>query len=215
MRLAVADTKYVTGSGSIEEAPTAQSLEILDIKEALTRKWASDAHFVPYSTKGPRYRKAIADQQKVVTQLLCFDCDNPRHQRWDSEESVLAWFAKATELVPFFYAIYTTRSGGRVMVKLDKPIDVREAQEIHKLMTLDLINRGLNVDAACSDWTRMFRLPYIIRDDVPSWDSELIDCVIEEKAVYVPKMKPLFNKRFKVKKATSQPGPEVRDLVWL
>lgn len=220
MKLAIADTKYITGIGSLEEAPTAQSLQFLDLDEALKMKWASDAHFVAYTTKGPRYRKAIAEQVIVTTKLLCFDCDNPEHARWDNAESVLAWFAKATELVPFFYAIYTTRSGGRIILKLIKYIDVREAQEIHKLMSIDLIKQGLNVDDSCSDWTRMFRLPYVVRDDEPTWNSDLIDLVIQEDMIYEPRMKPMFNKSKAAPAAVRkhynnpQPTPEIRDLIW-
>lgn len=211
----VAQTKYVKGIGTLED--TAPALTELPIKDALSRKWDSDAHFVTYTTHGPRYRKPIAELKSVKTEFLVFDCDNENHNPWQDSSDVIAWFDKAATLLPSFYTIYTTRSGGRIILYLKHALEVRAAEGLHSTLVKELRSKGLNVDPNCSDWPRMFRLPFVVRDGAATWKDPFVDCVIQEHKRFTPASAVPHQPRNKPSRIYTrpQPGPEARELIWI
>lgn len=218
-KVGVAKHKRIKGIINPNEAGGVPQLELMTLREALETKWETDAHFVAYNTEGSRYRKAMASRGTVKTNILVFDCDNPDHERWHSTDEVIRWFDIVVEIVPHFFCVYTTRSGGRIILKLPKALDVRQAEIAHKNLVQDFIAKGLNVDAQCSDWTRLFRLPYVVRDGAPTWENPYTDMVFQDrlfKLEFTPDMPEVEEFISKVKTFDlPQPGPEARDLVWV
>jgi len=217
-KIGVANSIRIKGIYHPREACYVPQMLLMPLAEALNKRWGTDAHFACYNTEGSRYRKIMASRGGIRTKYLAFDCDNRNHDRWKNKDDVLTWFDTAMEIVPNFYCIYTTRSGGRIILRLVQELDVRQAEVLHKKLTLDFQNSGLNVDAACSDWTRFFRLPYVTRDGAPSWESEHIDVCLQEKSYrpeFVPDMPESEEIISRLKTYTiPQPGPEAKDLVW-
>ncbi len=186
----VAETKFVK---AYEQRLKRNSLEA-----ALQSKWDSDAHFVCYDSN-VRVRKDHS--KKLFAQIFALDFDNPNHAPWESEQQVAEWFDTIVKDLKQWYAIYTTRSGGRVVFCLPSPIPVQELGEIYK----DFKDFP-GVDISCLNWHRLFRLPYVVRPEGPSWEDPFVDLVIAGDIYNGFSVSPTIS--------TDQPGPEVRDLVW-
>jgi hypothetical protein len=218
LRIRIAESKYVKGIGSLDE--TAYDLDEYDIDEALKTKWDSDAHFVTYESDGPRYRKTISYIQPVLTQLLVFDYDNQEHREWEDDDQVEAWMGVVNKVVDNYYAIYTTRSGGRIILRLANPINVRQAEILHKQIVSKWAEAGLEVDPNCSDWTRLFRLPFVVRDGKQTSESQFAMLQING-SIYSPGLVPeipidrdIRDVKNYIVLSEPQPSPEARKLVW-
>jgi hypothetical protein len=216
MKIFVAETKYIRGVSTPEQH--GKFLDEHDIEYAFKKRWKTDAHFISYQTGGPRYRKPYAELHRVTTQLLVFDLDNPNHKPWKTQEQVIEWFDQVVKQIPNFYCIYTTRAGGRLILKLSEPMDVRRAEVAHKMLCSEFVHLNIGIDTKCSDWTRLMRLPFVQREDGDKlWDNPFIDVAWgheEFDLAVIPDIpKASFKGNTKVL-TTPQPGPEARELIW-
>lgn len=93
---------------------------------------------------------------------------------WD-DDLIEAFWLKLDEActagLPMPNVVYTTKNGARLMYVLPEPILVREVEDYHRGLVHLFGTKGLIADPACSDWTRFFRMPSVLRDGVASWES--------------------------------------------
>lgn len=150
---------------------------VLPLSKALTRQYKKDAHFMAYATStGYRLKTdALAEgvSVKMGVIVLDMDCNEvhgkgkpvPMDWRADVREKCLAVITAHPG--PYFYE---TRGGARLVYRLPVPSlitddDDRQQWRQDYATTVAYMKRtfGLEADPACSDWTRLFRLPHALR----------------------------------------------------
>lgn len=147
--------------------------EYVPLEEVFTRAYDDDRHFAAYSLPGsPRLDSAAPAEIEggVPMVLAVFDVDGPGHTRsaeWDKEQCLR--LSALTEDYPDFYG-YWTKGGYRLVWQLEEPfiIDSKEAskqwKEHYIAWQAELATYGIETDPGCKDWTRLYRLPDVIRD---------------------------------------------------
>ncbi len=175
-------------------ASSVNLLEGMDLDEALERQWETDAHFVAYSAtdgaermyarinKGAFLPQLEQAGGQVEVSLLVFDHDLPRalegsKQEWSPEslETFLEVLTEAlgdTDLEPT--AWYSTLHGSRFIYALTETVHPDVAEALMLGIMAEFATRGIELDAACKDWTRMFRLPSVEREGHGRYESMLI-----------------------------------------
>jgi hypothetical protein len=142
------------------------------LSTAMTRSFTSDAHFTQYNTRKCRRlnSSAPASGERAVVPVIVFDVDEVP-VRWRAAESDKLLSLRASH--PGLFA-YETRGGYRVIYRL--PFAREIASEDDALvwkygyaMHVAYLARsfGIEADASCSDWTRLFRVPRATRDFSP------------------------------------------------
>lgn len=131
----------------------------------------------------PRLRKAGLYRLRALgAEIMCWgvalDFDNEDHQPWNPHLRA-AWnttWSRAMAANPFFanYSFYyTTRSGARVVYVYDEPVRADEHEGKVRWFVKQFKAMGItNIDESVWDWTRLFRLPYVMRDGYPSWAAD-------------------------------------------
>ncbi len=166
--VAVAPDKYARGfDGSGRVVP--EAYEVLELREALSRVYSTDAHLVTYVVEGakrqPRINKlGLSKFQSRVSVCVFFcDIDNPGHAPWNVE--LVETAQRDYDTIPVLQSagIYHTQHGRRIIQPILEPIDAGEVEPFLKSWLRSLSNAGLPVDWACRDWTRHFRLPHVRR----------------------------------------------------
>lgn len=164
-------------SGPIGDAA---AFPVLPIEEALAHRYQSDVHALSYRITGrhttPRVKREMADAASVVSDVVFLDLDRPGHAPWDSPEQAFLTFYALVKIFPNA-AVYTTKGGARLVFKLEalkSPDRWGRAATTVMLATKELIRRAalpLEMDELSAQWTRCFRLPNVIRDGQPTWES--------------------------------------------
>jgi hypothetical protein len=166
-------------------AATDGGAEGLSLADALAREWPTDAHFIAHApvavpivgedrTAVVRLAKDAVGEVPIRMVALVGDVDDeaahaehrPASDEWRAEvEPRLA----ASEL-----AWYRTRGGARVVAVLAEPFAIASKQDAaewsarHAAWCAALRERyGLEIDQHTHDWTRLFRLPNVVRDGEP------------------------------------------------
>lgn len=153
-----------------------------DVREALADEYDSDAHFVPYHIRIdgelveaiPRINmRGLGELRKkgadVLFSVLALDVDDPSVHGTPVDASA-EWRAeqkrRLDELVAPLdrWGYYETRGGFRVVFALDEPSSVESYKVLHALARTRLAAAGIHADPNCSDWTRCYRLPNVLRD---------------------------------------------------
>ncbi len=165
-------------------------MEVLPYDKVFTEPFETDVHFVTYHVVGhdtfPRLNKIVlpklrAQGGEVLTAFLAFDYDLPNHAAWTraNYEALIACLFEMDEagfaLALGFTHFYTTRHGCRLVYVLDHPIPVEDAEGVHRGIVRDFSEWGLELDRVCSDWTRLFRAPFVMRGGTPTWDDEFFE----------------------------------------
>jgi len=204
MNVSVFRTKRIPGLKRLadlsneEILPLAASVNLTegtDLGEALESEWSTDAHFVTYVADDgegnemyARINKGAFVQQleqaggTVVVRLLVFDHDLPRldtgeKQEWSAEslESFLGDLSEAlgtSNLEPT--AWYTTLHGSRFVYELTEPVSTLEAEAMMLGVMAEFKKSGIELDDACKDWTRLFRLPNVDREGHGRYESTVL-----------------------------------------
>ena len=178
--------------------PLATSINLtegIDLDEALTRQWDTDAHFVTYVAddgagnemyarinKGAFVHQLEQAGGRVVVRALVFDHDLPRtshgeKQEWsaESQEEFLGSLSETlgnSNLDPT--AWYSTAHGSRFVYELTEPVAPLDAEAMMLGIMAEFKKRGIELDDACKDWTRMFRLPNVEREDYGRYESTVL-----------------------------------------
>ena len=166
----------------------------VDASEAFTRPWPSDAHFAAYSGPGIERRLTLEaigllpDGWPMV--LLVVDVDHA----WKKEKPttpeaieakrrrIEAWWASELPKLEALAAIHPgafvhrSRSRGyRIIFRLASPVlirtfDDKNAWSIRYRRELLYLARRFAIvgDPACSDITRLYRLPFVLVDGAPT-----------------------------------------------
>ena len=162
----------------------------IPLLEALTTSWPTDAHAPGYTMLGdelcPRIDTDALRVPAVLANLrmVCgyLDLDRPKlpgqssHPPWDKPEDAHAAVALLAQVFPKL-AIFATRGGVRMVYALHEPLPVpafiahagaalRQMSDI-----LSGLGLALEVDGTTKQWSRVFRLPRVVRDGKPTEDQ--------------------------------------------
>jgi len=163
-------TKYVAGGTNTIEA------ERMSLSDALRREWPSDAHFQAAMSPTRRHRRltsADVGQIPIIMTAFVIDLDGPGH------EATPKWREEARAKVAAIFVVrpgfaYETRGGFRLVWLLPEPFVIGSRADAllwraKYLAACDLLQRdfGLEPDRSCSDWQRLYRLPFVVRDGEP------------------------------------------------
>ena len=166
--------------------PNGGSAEYTTLPVALTREYVTDAHVGAYAAPSlprrlgteallkPEAREVLPDGVAMV--LAVFDVDCPDAHRGDPHAAD-AWWLDETEKITALLAahpagfVYRTRGGYRLVYRLPGPVVLRngidaEGWSIRYCGWIAYLERSFEIraDAACKDWTRLYRLPHATRD---------------------------------------------------
>jgi hypothetical protein len=172
-------SRYVVGwDGDRTKAPPA-SYPVVDFREALFSIFDTDAHFcpaiIPGATSQPRLKLTGAKPEllaEVRFTTLALDIDAPNHtatpEWWEHTVTTIQAQPLGNGI------IYCTRGGIRVVYELIDPLTISEYQKIHTQTRVAYKAFGVVVDEL-TDWTRCYRLPFVVRDgerqNNPVYDS--------------------------------------------
>jgi hypothetical protein len=166
----------------------AKPVSYLPLRVALTRAFATDAHFAAYAMPSHPYRLASGAvghpelPDGVCMVLALFDIDG--HQQadvegwWSAErQKVMALRGQHPDLLA-----YRTRSGYRAVDTLPEPTLLCTSADVEGwrqryLTWVAYLDRcfAIQADLACKDWTRIFRLPHATREPLgPPENYEVI-----------------------------------------
>lgn len=211
MDIAVVNSPKQRGVKTFEDFsdPSIKLCHILSLSKAIETKWTTDAHFCGYfvvDEEGNQIEEAwprITKQSvpvlhecgyDVMVRVLSVDWDTEGHLPWDKSketpETFMDAFMDVCEKYPWmesFCCIYYTRAGARIVYQLDEPVSIQKAEEMYLGIASVCRASGFEVDEL-HDWTRLFRLPSVIRDDSPSWKQEYFYCDVADD-VYLPAKK--------------------------
>lgn len=168
----------------------------LPLDAALARRWACDAHAQlvapmapdcpavddrgPYGASWPRVGVSTLSRPDAAAWGLVaagVDLDRPGHAPWPpGRPGELAARAAVTALrraLGPWPAIYATRAGARAIYPLAAPVPLPHAAwylAAHVARVRELLVAGgvdvLGVDDGSAEWSRLYRLPRVVRDGV-------------------------------------------------
>lgn len=118
--------------------------------------------------------------EAVVGTMLALDFDLPQHVRWTDAhraqvEKIVAEASARWHLLATPTLFYATSGGFRLVWVLAQPVLVHGAGGLEDLffgLVAEAHIAGLTVDTACKDWTRLFRLPRVVRADKPPAEAQ-------------------------------------------
>ena len=159
--------------------PNRFASEVMPIGEALTREHGTDAHLGAYVTdNGRRAKLETIGLASIEMLLLVGDVDDPvahadhtpARPEWRASER--RKIEQLRERHPEFF-VYETRGGYRLVVKLPEPIAIATKGDAGRWKALYFafcryIAREFNIvlDDKCNDFSRLYRLPNVVRDGV-------------------------------------------------
>ena len=192
--IGVMPQKQWAGINNLEDF--APPVTVFDFNAAFTDPHNTDAHFISYQPIGvgtdgtyPRLNKPVlpkirANNGDIVATCLVLDYDNPEKSTW-TRERLDGWLLHLNEVADdwpaafAFNVFYTTRHGCRLVYVYDAPVPVDVAEGKHRYMVQEFQRHGIEFDPACSDWTRLFRLPYVMRDGTPTWEDDIKEVYVQ------------------------------------
>lgn len=150
----------------------------MSLSDALLSRHDTDAHAVAYHVPGeevsPRLNGEslsylVSSGAEPMLSVVFVDVDNPGHDPWTggpSGDAACAGLAALLARAPTGAGGYTTRAGARLVWRLREPLPARRATAFLDALIRYLVSIGIPADSACKDWTRLYRLPYVVRDGV-------------------------------------------------
>jgi len=150
----------------------------------------TDAHFVPYhvcDTYGnvlpeiPRINKAalvdadglVPGDLMVTFTVIVLDVDDP--EKSEGVARAPWWESESEKLRLSGAAWYRTRGGYRVLWSLPRPFGPVEYEGLHvRVRKHARAEWGIVADDNAGDWTRCYRLPFVVRDgETQNWPASL------------------------------------------
>lgn len=185
--IAVFENEFVKGLTSFDEE-YGTTRDVVAMDKAMEKEWKTDAFAVAYmciederwSPIMPRLRKQSIQLVKaagvrVVATSIWLDLDLQGHLNFDEDSfhNLIASLQAAEEKDPMigrWHYAYTTRSGMRLVYVLKYQMDVEQIEPYYRGLVQRFLEAGMGdyIDQGVFDWTRLFRLPKVIRDGVPT-----------------------------------------------
>ena len=200
-RVSVWVDKFVPGWNGQETPPGVHP--VMPLVEALSKRWDTDAHFVPYRLVGedgteypdcPRLKVETLPHLgdygvRAVFDVVVADIDHADTHRKKSAQPPQEWrdrmWAAAQAACPTA-AIYETRGGLRIIAALPRTMEVQEYQQYAKEFRQFLREQGLEGVDEIIAWSQCYRLAYVVRD---GQRTEGLRAIIREP-VYAPMQRP-------------------------
>lgn len=189
-RVSVFATKFYAGfDGDEQQLSQIRYGELRGLTDILTQQWPTDAHMGLYELPGepncPRLNKTCLrwfQTQYSVAQprlsAIAVDIDMPGHgevynwqnmAEWPTEMNT--WYARTQAAMGRIEEVmtagmYLTRGGMRLVWPLaeHRKIGVNLADSYLRQFVEYLQRHGLGADSSCTQWNRLFRLPFVVRD---------------------------------------------------
>ena len=159
----------------------------IELEEALTSSFPTDAHFAAYSQPAVERRlclgaltspRALAEMGGEIPMLLAlFDVDCHEAHRGDPTAIDSWWIGEVAKLRALLKAhpgafCYRTKGGYRIVYRLPAPVLLCEEKDgaawsLGYLGWVAYLRRrfGIDADPACKEWVRLFRLPHATREE--------------------------------------------------
>jgi hypothetical protein len=180
--VAILPHRAVPGLASL--AGTAEPALFLPFREAFSSTHNTDAHAVGYIVadaegnallNAPRLNKSVLPElrengHEVYVTWIAIDLDNLGHEPWTAESYAAFTEALGPILQSFplgmeWTVFHTSRAGVRFVYVLAEPVVADVAEDIVRALVAEFQAAGLPCDDL-HDWTRLYRLPYVLRDTV-------------------------------------------------
>jgi hypothetical protein len=148
--------------------------------QAFTQRWSTDTHTTAYTVLDldawPRFTTEVLAYETFTKNtfmvLALVDLDTVPHEPWESLAARKQAFDLICALLPNA-AVYTTKRGLRLVWALKNPVPLPLAgswleQWLQYLEPILEGFPGFELDLACKDIWRSFRLPFVTRDGTPT-----------------------------------------------
>ena len=132
------------------------------LADALQESFDSDAHFIP--AVGVDHRP-LKDEVFSLSYVV-FDLDTPEHAPLEDCTDWLEDVIQKIEdhsLLSEYRAFYTTSGGARLIYQPERILKKDEFDKMKQVLQHQLETAGVEVDKACKDYGRLYRLPLVIR----------------------------------------------------
>lgn len=184
MRVSIWPSPLVRGwQGDPAQDEGSSRFPVRELREALSGRYSSDAHFVPYSViladgsrpaQIPRinlggFRAFAAQGCAVVFGGAVFDVDCPAVHKRELPEAPLEWRIELSDAIEALPApldapiVYSTRGGARLVYPFADEVSPEVYQRRWASLAAALRAGGVEVDEL-RDVTRCYRLPDVVRD---------------------------------------------------
>lgn len=192
---ALANVASLMEGTSKDGKPAWRHASMSSLQDALITNHSDDSHVVAYYPTEPEgalgfhrlAKNTLAQIRALGGDVLCssifIDIDlhaqlgRPSKVSWESltqEEADKLWllFLQQVPGLPPPFAVYTTKNGARIVHPLLFDVKAGVAYEavlarVHRAY----LKAGIIIDESCSDWTRLYRLPKVIRSGSPTADE--------------------------------------------
>lgn len=190
-KVPVFSTRFVSAWGKRGDTSVTEDMEInelTDLREALEHEYDTDAHGAAYMIEGEescaRLAKDVLRIEDVTNRLKMVaafvDLDRHAHSEWPDVDSAVRNVSLLSRLFPNA-AIFTTRRGIRIVFLLARPTPALAYSQVAGAIVNDVKEKictaavDVEVDDTTVEWTRLFRMPKVMRDGTPTWqDSTFI-----------------------------------------
>ena len=146
----------------------------VDLLEALQATHANTPYISAYTRPGAdvprRLKKAAASEGGIECQAVLIDVDCParegKEQIWNTDKH-RAWCDRELSRWKDGVGIlsnagfYTTGGGYRLVWQLSRALEPLQYERLLLAVQADLLNLGVEADAACKDWTRLYKTPSV------------------------------------------------------
>lgn len=160
-----------------ERLPT--EYPVIPLRQALMGKYPGPEYcFTPIiinSESQPRLTKAGLDNMRSLgldprARVIALDIDAPGKDEEKYANATDEWFEANLALLshsPTFATAgwYRTKGGYRLVWELPEPLSPEKYESLHTSLRMEITRVGVRVDHL-PDWTRIYRLPFVTRDNV-------------------------------------------------
>lgn len=185
----VLSSRHVYGwDGDPDRLPGLEPLPVKPVLEALGTVYKTDAHVWPgvvrslatgaAEPRGVRLNKAALAPLRQAGYdakfgVIVIDVDSEEAHRTSelaAQEWVDSFWVAVNGLAGSVYqnpCWYSTRGGMRLLWRLSREVTVEELQKLLAVVCGDMVAAGLKKVDFLMDWTRTYRLPFVVRDGRP------------------------------------------------
>jgi len=194
------------------------SVPQVELLEAMEEPWNTDAHAPCYSLPGGQSCQRLnARSPPREARLVCaqMDWDRKPHVPWRDKAQAMAWLAEFQRADLSWSVVFSTRKGARAVFLFSTPLLPQDFSSFARgiLKGLPAIAGG-EWDDTCTQWSRIYRLPFVMRDGTPTWEDPGFFVVRPEQVVNNRLIIPVSKEYIPQEGTTSLPKEEDVDR-WL